>query len=117
MNPLINIKLRLLYILFLCTFSFSVFGQGFGKSQTINDWYFHYGDVNLGGRQTLDHSKWPKVHVPHDWSVDFPASPNLASCTGYLPGGIAWYRTDIDVSIKEKGKSLYLYFEGVYKNS
>ncbi|WP_242158553.1 glycoside hydrolase family 2 TIM barrel-domain containing protein [Aestuariivivens sediminis] len=106
-----------LYIILLLTIGNPVFGQGFGKSQTLNDWYFHYGDVHLGGRQTLDHSTWEKVHVPHDWSVTFPASPDKASCTGYLPGGIAWYRTNLDIPEDKDGKRLYLYFEGVYRNS
>ena len=100
--------------LFICQLAFS---QGFGESQLITQWYFHLGDIKLGGRETLDHSKWKRVDVPHDWSVEQHASPDLASCTGYLPGGIAWYRTDLDIPIQEKGKRKYLYFEGVYNKS
>ena len=91
--------------------------QGFGESVKLSDWYFHLGDVNLGGRESLDHTKWQKVSVPHDWSVKQYASPNLASCTGYLPGGVAWYRTNIKIPKNDKGKRKYLYFEGIYNNS
>ena len=111
---LISSKILLIVLLFATSI---VKSQGFGKSQKLNDWYFHYGDVRLGGRETLDHSTWDKVTIPHDWSVTFPASPDLASSTGYLPGGIAWYRTDIEIPKTAKGKKIYLYFEGVYRNS
>ena len=103
-------------IIYLIFTNFGI-SQGFGDSQNIDSWYFHYGDVRLGGRETLDHSEWDKVTIPHDWSVTFPASPNLASATGYLPGGIAWYRTDLEIPSTSKGKRVYLYFEGIYNNS
>ena len=90
---------------------------GFGQSSQLHDWFFHLGDVTLGGRESLDHSQWQKVTVPHDWSVAYPASPDKASCTGYLPGGIAWYRTDIPISATQTAKRMYLYFEGVYNKS
>ncbi|TWT82848.1 Beta-galactosidase [Planctomycetes bacterium CA13] len=96
--------------------------QGFGKAERVIDWHFHLGDIKYGGRQALNHSSWPAVTVPHDWSVQYPASQDLASCTGYLPGGIAWYRTDLHISEsskapEEKDKRFYLYFGGVYNNS
>ncbi len=42
-------------------------------------------------------------------------SPSLASCTGYLPGGIGWYRKHFTVSDTQKRH--YIYFEGVYNRS
>ena len=113
-KSLVPSKILLMVLLFTTSILNS---QGFGKSQNLKDWFFHLGDVNLGGRETLNHSKWDKITIPHDWSVTFPASPDLASSTGYLPGGIAWYRTDIEIPKAAKGKKLYLYFEGVYRNS
>jgi hypothetical protein len=91
-------------------------GQGFGHSKLITDWKFNLGDIKLGGIESLDDSRWQVVQVPHDWSVKFPASPLLSSCTGYLPGGIGWYRTKIEIPAVA-GKCYYLYFEGVYKKS
>ena len=102
-------------IFFVISFTF-VLSQGFGNAKTLTKWHFNYGDVHLGGRETLEHSEWEQVNVPHDWSVTFPASPDLASCTGYLPGGVAWYRTDIEIE-STTNKRYYLYFEGVYHNS
>ena len=45
------------------------------------------------------------------------ASPELASCTGYLPGGIGWYRKDLDIPKVQNGNKVYIYFEGIYNNS
>ena len=84
--------------------------QGFGQSALITDWKFNLGDVRLGENESLDDSDWENVQVPHDWSVKQFASPQLASCTGYLPGGIGWYRTKIN--IPANSNSYYLYFEG-----
>lgn len=73
--------------------------------------------ANTGGAEFFDHSKWRKLDVPHDWSIEMQASPNLASCTGYLPGGIGWYRRELQIPAEAKDKKVYVYFEGVYNNS
>lgn len=66
----------------------SVFAQGFGRSALIHDWQFHFGDDVDSATGKLKAGEWRAVMVPHDWSVELPASPDKASCTGYLPGGI-----------------------------
>lgn len=92
--------------------------QGFGEAQLLrNDWHFHLGDVKYGEVEYFDDNNWRIVDIPHDWSVEGPASPQLYSCTGYLPGGIGWYRKELEIPGEMKGKSVYIYFEGVYNNS
>jgi hypothetical protein len=92
--------------------------QDFGRREKINDdWYFNLGDIQYGGIENMDCSKWAVVDLPHDWTVRQNASPELASCTGYLPGGIAWYRKEISIPAAEKGNKVYIFFEGVYNNS
>ncbi|OXA72957.1 glycoside hydrolase [Flavobacterium aquidurense] len=97
----------------------SGFGQiSFGDSKKINDnWKFKLEDVSDAKNATYDHSKWQTVDVPHDWSVKGQLSPTLASCTGYLPGGIAWYRKSITIPQSKTGEKVYFYFEGVYNRS
>lgn len=95
----------------------TIVAQGFGHSTLITEWKFNLGDVKLGGIESFDDSKWEQVQVPHDWTVKQFASPNLASSTGYLPGGIGWYRTNIDIPDTSDNKQYYLYFEGVYNRS
>lgn len=108
--------LSLLFLLMSC--SWSLKAQGFGEKQLLNDgWSFNLGDGKYFGIELFDHSKWQKVDLPHDWSVEQYASPDNASCTGYLPGGIAWYRRFLDIPSAKKGQKVYIYFEGVYNNS
>lgn len=93
-------------------------GPGFGQCKLFNDsWKFHYGDDVSAKKVDFNDSGWRKLDLPHDWSVEMPASPYLASCTGFLPGGIGWYRKDFTVEASRKGKPTYIYFEGVYNNS
>jgi len=92
--------------------------QGFGDRSLFNDnWSFHLGDLRYGAREYLDHSDWRVLNLPHDWSVEDKACSHYASCQGFLPGGIAWYRKSIDVPAEKKGQQVYIYFGGVYNNS
>jgi beta-galactosidase/beta-glucuronidase len=97
----------------------SAFSQiSFGDSKKINDnWKFNLQDVSEAKNTTFDDSKWQSVNVPHDWSVKGQLSPTLASCQGYLPGGICWYRKSVNIPQNKSGEKVYLYFEGVYNRS
>ncbi|MBK1876137.1 glycoside hydrolase family 2 TIM barrel-domain containing protein [Pelagicoccus mobilis] len=96
----------------------STLAQGFGESQKIHEWRFHLADSTTADTPPSDSQNWRDIIVPHDWSVEYPASPDKSSCTGYLPGGIGWYQTEIDIPSDSLGdKRYYLYFEGVYNRS
>ncbi len=88
----------------------------FGDARLFNDgWRFMLADDSLASRPGYDDTAWRQLSLPHDWSVEHHPSPSLASCTGYLPGGIGWYRKHFTVSdAKERH---YIYFEGVYNRS
>ena len=89
----------------------------FGKSSLFNDgWTFILGDVEGASAGTFDDSRWTRVQLPHDWSVKGTLSPANASCTGYLPAGIGWYRKHFSGPRHPEGK-VYVYFEGVYNRS
>ncbi len=90
----------------------------FGKAEKINSkWKFFLGEVEGGQKADFNDSRWKVVDLPYDWSVKQQLSPTLASCTGFLPGGIGWYRKSLDVPASKKGEKIYLYFEGVYNRS
>lgn len=83
----------------------------FGKSQLFNDsWSFILCDS-----KPTDGSNWRTVELPHDWSIEATPSRQWASCTGYLPGGIGWYRKVFRINDREARH--YIYFEGVYNRS
>lgn len=90
----------------------------FGTSEKLNDnWKFILQDVSNAQEIDYDDRKWQQIELPHDWSVKQPYSSTLASCTGYLPGGIGWYRKNLSISEAHKGQKVYLYFEGIYNRS
>jgi len=89
----------------------------FGDAEKINvNWKFQKGDNPAAANPIFDDSNWRNLHLPHDWSVEGPYSPHLASCTGYLPGGIAWYRKNLNIPATKIDKKIYIYFEGVYRD-
>ena len=66
-----------------------------------------------------DDSNWRVLNLPHDWSIeadfslDNPATPG----GGALPGGMGWYRKHFKLPESDKGKVVYIDFDGVYRNS
>ncbi|MDR1763458.1 MAG: DUF4982 domain-containing protein [Dysgonamonadaceae bacterium] len=84
----------------------------FGKPEKINEkWEFHLGD------SLSEQTRWRTLNLPHDWSVEGALNPSLAACTGYLPGGIGWYRKSLDIPADKKGEKVFIYFEGVQNRS
>lgn len=99
--------------------AFSAAGQvSFGYTQKINDnWKFILDDEKNNSSTQYDDTGWQVVNLPHDWSIKEQLSPTLASATGYLPGGIGWYRKTLNIPQDKKGEKIYLYFEGIYNRS
>ena len=81
------------------------------------DWRFVRGDVEAGDKADCKDDSWRKLSLPHDWSIESDFSEEFASCTGYLPGGIGWYRKHFKLPETYAGKRVYVRFEGVYRNS
>ncbi|MDE7421234.1 MAG: DUF4982 domain-containing protein [Muribaculaceae bacterium] len=101
------------------------FGQvGFGQAEKFGEgWRFELEDVAEAMEPEYADSAWRVLSLPHDWSIEGTYSPDLASGTGYLPGGIGWYRKHFDYKKdegnlnKEDEEKVYIYFEGVYNRS
>lgn len=92
--------------------------QGVRQQVLFNtDWKFQKGDQPGAAQTAFNDAGWRSLTLPHDWSVEGPFSKEWASGTGYLPGGIGWYRKTFTVPPQMAGKQLYIYFDGVYKNS
>lgn len=93
----------------------------FGSASSLSgDWQFSLTQQAVSDPALLstDAEHWQVVQIPHDWSVKGKLSPELSSCTGFLPGGVGWYRKDIHISsAADSGNQVYLYFEGVYNRS
>src|SRR5678815_3048469 len=105
----------------------SVYAQ---RTQELFDasWKFSKADVAGGETMNLNDAGWRTVELPHDWSVeDLPDQSDSVigpfskksighTATGYVVGGIGWYRKHFRLgSISNKKFSIY--FDGVYMNS
>lgn len=111
-------RLTLLFALFLAAQTVLQAQVSFGTSEKINDgWQFNLGDEADASMPGFDDGKWRTLDLPHDWSIEGTLSPDLASCTGYLPGGIGWYRKTLDIPAGKKDKKVFIYFEGAYNYS
>ncbi len=98
----------------------------FADADTINrkqlfdcDWKFKLGDVAEASSPLYNDDDWRKLDLPHDWSIeaDFDANAPSGNDGGYVLTGIGWYRKTFTVDKSLEGKTLRLYFEGVYMNS
>jgi len=80
-------------------------------------WRFYKGRLDDAYISDFDDSDWIDVDLPHDWSIEGPFDKKWASGTGYLPGGVGWYRKRFQIPKNNKNAKFFIYFEGVYNNS
>ena len=97
------------------------------------DWRFHRGDIpgvlpDHSTNQDLsptadflspayDDSAWQKVNIPHDYIVEGTFDPKAEIQHGYLPAEPGWYRKTILIPAADRGRRLWLEFDGVYRDS
>ncbi|MDX8148776.1 glycoside hydrolase family 2 TIM barrel-domain containing protein [Lentzea sp. BCCO 10_0061] len=62
---------------------------------------------------------WRDTRLPHDWSIglDPVEGPHTGAGTGFLPGGLGWYRKAFTLPSRLAGKKLSIEFDGVYMDS
>ncbi len=113
-NLILVQSMKLLPTLLLAASSLTASAQvSFGNPYKFNDdWQFSLGDDSLAFQKQQNVRR---LTLPHDWSIEGTASTSLASCQGYLPGGIGWYRKTFTIS--DTYPLHYIYFEGVYCRS
>src|SRR4051794_9779073 len=109
-----RISMRIIAVaLLLICIQFTLHAQ-----QLFNEgWQFHKGDIPNGENVKGDTSTWRAVNLPYDWRIEGPFSDEWASATGYLPGGIGWYKKTFTAPVEWQSKNVFIYFDGVYKNS
>jgi beta-galactosidase len=75
-----------------------------------------YADAHLPG---YDDSRWRETAVPHDWSIEqTPTTEHgTTSGTGFLPGGLGWYRLAFTLPPTLAGRRISVEFDGVYMDS
>jgi beta-galactosidase len=85
--------------------------------------------VNLGGnvsfvQPAFDDRSWRKLDLPHDWAVELPFDANANWSHGYKPIGpgyatnnIGWYRRTFSLPATDRGQTLWLEFDGAYRDT
>jgi beta-galactosidase len=66
-----------------------------------------------------DDSAWRTVTVPHDWSIELDptAQGGTNSGTGFLQGGLGWYRKTFTLPRSMTGRRISVEFDGIYMDS
>jgi len=75
--------------------------------------------VNEAQNPDYNDSKWRQLNLPHDWSIEgsFSKDNPAGVSGGALPGGIGWYRKTFTLPVSDKGKEVFVDFDGVYRDS
>ena len=108
------------------------------------DWRFHRGDVPGAEAPGFDDSRWRKLDLPHDWSIEDLTPVSAASgegtiwvggnaptrigpfdvalsagqeATGWVVGGTAYYRKRFRMPASGEKSEIEIRFDGVYMNS
>jgi beta-galactosidase len=100
-------------------------------------WRFHLGNQwgigqNLAkagsgyGPASMDFSdaSWRRVDLPHDWAVELPfdrkadgAHGFKAIGAGFPQNSVGWYRRTFELPASDKGRRLWLEFDGVFRDA
>ena len=68
-------------------------------------------------RPDFDDRAWRVVHLPHDYIIEGTFDPKADAGHGSLPTTTGWYRKTFDLPRSDRGKSLWVDFDGVYRDS
>jgi beta-galactosidase len=101
------------------------------RTVSFNDgWRFIKDSLSGAEDPDFNDSNWRILDVPHDWSIEdlpgqngediigpFDKSAIDKMSSGYLVGGIGWYRKNFTLKEEDMDKMVYLQFDGVYMNA
>ena len=128
---------KILLICFLLN-SVGIYAQTKNKAAVVsahtipfdNAWHFTKDSVANGEQVDYIDSKWRKVDLPHDWSIEdlpnqkpdtivgpFSRSSIGKAATGFTVGGTGWYRKKFVTKRAQQNKLVSIHFDGVYMNS
>lgn len=112
-----RILLKILLVFELCSIWSADAGDR--KTQLLNlNWKFTHDDPSLAFNEWFDDTKWEAVQLPHDASIsgNFNRDESTGS-NGWLPYGKGWYRKYFDIPADDRGKKVFVRFDGVYRNA
>src|SRR5699024_5259252 len=92
-------------------------GEGQRSTLFNENWKFHRGDVENAQDVNYNDTTWENINLPHDYSIDQEFTTSGEAESGFLPGGVGWYRKSFVVPEKYKDKQLMVEFDGAYMNA
>ncbi len=112
-------------IVYLFAFLITLVACGDKQTDTVRDiedfnhgWKFSLVNDDTASKPDFNDSEWKAVKVPHDWSIEEGyQKENTAASSGFVPGGIGWYRKAFTLSEADKERVIQVVFDGVYNNS
>ncbi|WP_245949466.1 glycoside hydrolase family 2 TIM barrel-domain containing protein [Echinicola strongylocentroti] len=97
-------------------FAGPVQGQGKREMDFNEGWFFKLSEEDMLSKPISE--DWQAVRLPHDWSIGQAYDTlHLEGATGYLPGGIGWYKKEFYSPEQGDEINSYLLFDGVYNHS
>jgi beta-galactosidase len=72
-------------------------------------WRLFVGDPDGAAGLNFEDSSWRPVTLPHAWNEDAAFKVSIRD----LPSGVAWYRRRFTLPESDRGKNVYLGFQGV----
>jgi beta-galactosidase len=94
-------------------------GNNWGLGEKLDKAGESYGPAN----RNFNDSSWRTINLPHDWAVELPFDPNANYDHGYKPVGpgfpansVGWYRRKFTLTETDRGKKVWLEFDGVYRD-
>jgi len=118
----------------LATFSTNAFSDS-PRQRMVMDagWRFHRGEIPGVTLEAptkdpsyvppsptafhYDDSSWSAVHLPHDYVIEGPFEAKGDSSHGSIVPTTGWYRKVFKLPAGSTGKSLWIDFDGVYRDS
>ena len=110
------ISLGILFSLFpISQFVIAEQAEVIDASQCINeDWLFYLGEEDP---LTNPEVEWKSVNLPHDWSIETPFTIEGEAESGFLLGGVGWYRKTLRFDEENPPKCVRIRFGGIYMNA
>ncbi|HEU0065214.1 MAG TPA: beta galactosidase jelly roll domain-containing protein, partial [Flavisolibacter sp.] len=127
-------KLVLAILLLSVVYSYSqnkIILQSIHRDIPFDDnWLFIKDSTKDASAPFYNDSKWNRVELPHDWSIDDLPNPIRDSisgpftkgsignfATGFTVGGTGWYRKKFRTGKSMPHKIISIQFDGVYMNA
>src|SRR5574341_101165 len=82
-------------------------------------WRFVLGDSTGAERPGFDDTRWRRLDLPHDWSIEGTPQQDAPAGGrgGYFPTGIGWYRKAFRLPAAARGRRIAIEFDGIYMNA